>query len=144
MGKRKSIRNSVSSKAFVKGNCVVWVDGIAYGRAIFFFFFKVMGLVDPATSTMNGKQYEDLLRNQIILTFQERISLDGIIFMQEGALPHITKPVMQPLKKFFGNNRLISRHCPIFWPPRPPNLNPCDFCLGVTFKMLFSMSRLEI
>jgi hypothetical protein len=61
--------------------------------------------------------------------------------MQDGAPPHIAKPVMQLLKRHFGNNRLISRHCPTAWPPRSPDLNPCDFWLwGYLKNVVYSGS----
>ncbi|GBM76509.1 hypothetical protein AVEN_102294-1 [Araneus ventricosus] len=45
--------------------------------------------------------------------------------MQDGAPSHIATPV----KQLFGNDRIISRHFPRTWPPRPPDLNPCNFWL---------------
>jgi len=32
--------------------------------------------------------------------------------MQDGALPQIAEPVMQLLKRHFGNDRIISHHFP--------------------------------
>ncbi|GBO19947.1 hypothetical protein AVEN_10826-1 [Araneus ventricosus] len=49
--------------------------------------------------------------------------------MQDGAPPHIATPVKQLLNLHFGNGRIISRRFPTAWPPRSPDLNPCDFWL---------------
>ncbi|GBN19082.1 hypothetical protein AVEN_23803-1 [Araneus ventricosus] len=45
----------------------------------------------------------------------------------DGASPHIARPVQALLHAHFGNDRVISRSFPIAWPPRSPDLNPCDF-----------------
>ncbi|GBN90917.1 hypothetical protein AVEN_239312-1, partial [Araneus ventricosus] len=49
--------------------------------------------------------------------------------MQDGAPPHIAATVKQLLNLHFGNGRIISRHFLTAWPPRSPDLNPCDFWL---------------
>ncbi|GBN12334.1 hypothetical protein AVEN_95190-1 [Araneus ventricosus] len=49
--------------------------------------------------------------------------------MKDGTPPHIATTVTQPLNLYFGNDRIISRHFPSAWPPRSPDLNPCDFWL---------------
>ena len=51
-----------------------------------------------------------------------------LIFMQDGAPPHIYRPVKQLLTNFFGP-RIISRHFPDQWPPRSPDMNPLDYWL---------------
>ena len=93
------------------------------------FFFEEGGPAGPVTCTVNGQRYACLLRNQVIPTLQQHACVDRIIFMQDGAPPHIAKPVKQLLKTHFGDDRIISRHFPRGWPPRSPDLNPCDFWL---------------
>ncbi|GBN43390.1 hypothetical protein AVEN_138006-1 [Araneus ventricosus] len=90
------------------------------------FFFEEMG---PVTYTVKGTCYESLLRNQLIPALQQRGCVDSTIFMQDGAPPHIATPVKQLLNLHFGNDRIISRHFLTVWPPRSPDLNPCDFWL---------------
>jgi hypothetical protein len=46
-------------------------------------------------------------------------------FQQDGASPHRGKKVQKYLKKKFGD-RFIDKKT---WPPRSPDLNPCDFFL---------------
>ncbi len=48
--------------------------------------------------------------------------------MQDGAPPHIANPVKDFLRNQFGDD-IISRHFPHAWPPRSPDLNPCDYFL---------------
>ena len=48
-------------------------------------FFEKVGPAVPITYTVNGKRYENLLRNQIISINQQRACLDKIIFMQDSA-----------------------------------------------------------
>ncbi|GBN71924.1 hypothetical protein AVEN_250459-1 [Araneus ventricosus] len=57
------------------------------------------------------------------------VCVDSTIFMQDGAPPHIATAVKQLLNLHFGNDRIISRHFPTAWPPRSPDLNPCNFWL---------------
>ncbi|UYV78621.1 hypothetical protein LAZ67_16002195 [Cordylochernes scorpioides] len=49
--------------------------------------------------------------------------------MKDGGPPHISRGAKQLLKDTFGENRVISRHFIYQWPPRSPDLTPCDFCL---------------
>ncbi|GBM29650.1 hypothetical protein AVEN_125297-1 [Araneus ventricosus] len=59
--------------------------------------------------------------------------------MQDGGLPHISNPVKRLLSAHFGNDRIIRNHFPINWPPRSPDLNPCDFWLwGYLKHVVFS------
>ena len=92
-------------------------------------FFNEMGPVIPVTSTVNGKHYKCLLRNQIIPTLQQCTCLDRMIFMQDGSPLHIAKPVMQLLKKLFRNDRIISRHFLTACPSTSLDLKPRYFLL---------------
>ena len=46
-------------------------------------------------------------------------------FQQDGVSPHTAKAVQTWLKSKFGN-KFIPKD---LWPPRSPDLNPCDFYL---------------
>ncbi|GBO46894.1 hypothetical protein AVEN_186267-1 [Araneus ventricosus] len=93
------------------------------------FFFEEIGPSGLVICTVNGTRYESLLRNHLIPALQQRGHVDRKIFMQDGAPPHIAGTVKQLLNLHFGNDRIISRHFLIAWPPRSPDLNPCDFWL---------------
>ncbi|GFX99874.1 uncharacterized protein TNCV_259111 [Trichonephila clavipes] len=56
--------------------------------------------------------------------------------MQDGAPPHITRCVKDVLKHHFTEERVISRQFRHLWPPRSPDLNPCDFWLWGHLKQL--------
>ncbi|GBM38221.1 hypothetical protein AVEN_8282-1 [Araneus ventricosus] len=88
-----------------------------------------IGPSGPVTCTVNGTRCKSFLRNQLIPALQQRGCVDITIFMQDGTPPHIATPVKQLLNLHFGNDRIISRHFPTAWPPRSPDLNPCDFWL---------------
>ncbi|GFS67220.1 uncharacterized protein TNCV_2902331 [Trichonephila clavipes] len=67
------------------------------------------------------------------------VSKDGWHKIQEGTLPHIAKPVMQLLKKHFGNNITSSHYFPTDWTSRSPDLKPYDFWLwGCLKNVMFS------
>ncbi|GFS51773.1 uncharacterized protein TNCV_614201 [Trichonephila clavipes] len=56
--------------------------------------------------------------------------------MQDGAPQHITRCVTDVLKHHFTEERVISRQFRHLWPPRSPDLNPCDFWLRGHLKQL--------
>ena len=102
-----------------------------YGFTVSFiirsYFFKETNALGPVTVTVSDQRYECLLRNHAILALQRSGCVDWIFFMQDGATPHIAKPVKQLLKRHFGNSRIINRHFTTVWPFRLPDLIPCDF-----------------
>lgn len=93
------------------------------------FFFEELGPQGPMTCSVNGTRYCDLLRQHVIPALRERGALDSTVFMQDGAPPHIANVVTRLLRNTFGENRIISRSFQNAWPPRSPDLNPCDFWL---------------
>ena len=48
-------------------------------------------------------------------------------FQQDGATPHTAKKVQDWLKTKFSD-KFVDK---TMWPPRSPDLNPCDFFYGV-------------
>ncbi|GBN40788.1 hypothetical protein AVEN_30923-1 [Araneus ventricosus] len=91
------------------------------------FFSEEIGPPGPITCIVNALRYESPLRKQLIPALQLRGCVDSTILMQDGVPSHIAAPVKQLLNIHFGNGRIISRHFPTAWPPRSPDLNPCDF-----------------
>ncbi|GFX29893.1 uncharacterized protein TNCV_4750211 [Trichonephila clavipes] len=90
----------------------------------------------PVTCSITGQRYASLLRNKIIPDLQARQCLSRIIFMQDGAPPHITHCVTDVLEHHFTEERVISRQFRHLWPPRSLDLNPCDFWLWGHLKQL--------
>ncbi|KFM72033.1 hypothetical protein X975_15411, partial [Stegodyphus mimosarum] len=70
-----------------------------------------------------------MLNSFAIPALQQRRCLGEMIFMQNGAPPHIVVWVQQMLRQKFTTERIISRYFPTAWPPRSPDLTPCDFWL---------------
>lgn len=80
------------------------------------------------TTTVNGDRYLEMLDNFVIYQLRERNVLDETVFQQDGAPPHFRRDVMEYLQDHFAD-RLISRGAEHAWPPRSPDLNPCDYFL---------------
>jgi len=83
------------------------------------------------TTTVNGARYEEMLESFVLPALHDRLTDDDfeqLIYQQDGAPPHIFRPVKNLLEESFGG-RVISRHFPNEWPPRSPDLNPLDFWL---------------
>ncbi|GFV84490.1 transposable element tc3 transposase [Trichonephila clavipes] len=97
--------------------------------------FHLDGAGGPVTCSITGQRYASLLRNKIIPDLQARQCLSRIIFMQDGASPHITRCVTDVLKHHF-TERVISRQFRHLWLPRLPDFNPCDFWLWGHLKQL--------
>ncbi|GBO23851.1 hypothetical protein AVEN_79130-1 [Araneus ventricosus] len=98
------------------------------------FFFEEIGPSGPVSCSVNRTRYESLLRKQLLPALQQRGCVDSRIFMQDGSPPYIATPVKQLLNLHFGNDRFISLHFPTDWPPRSPDVNPCDYWLWGCLK----------
>ncbi|GFV32431.1 uncharacterized protein TNCV_1677171 [Trichonephila clavipes] len=72
------------------------------------YFFEELGAGGPVTCSITGQRYASLLGNKIIPDLQARQCLSRIIFMQDGAPPHITRCVKDVLKHHFTEERVIS------------------------------------
>ena len=93
------------------------------------YFFEettVDGRVQSCTVTSD--RYHNMLTHYVIPELQRRNALSNIVWMQDGAPPHVASSVKQCLTQHFGD-RVISRHFPFPWPPRSPDLTPLDFWL---------------
>ena len=55
--------------------------------------------------------------------------------MQNGASLQ-TARLKQLLRHHFGDERIISTQFPTVWPPKSPDLNPCDFWLWEYLKSM--------
>ncbi|GFV08008.1 uncharacterized protein TNCV_3443981 [Trichonephila clavipes] len=98
------------------------------------YFFEELGAGGPVTCSIARQRYALILRDKIIPDLQARQCLSGIIFMQDGAPPRITRCVKDVLKHHFTEERGISHQFHHLYPPRLPDLNPCDFWLLGPFK----------
>lgn len=107
----------------------VWC-GVMKNRVIGPFFF--------AEKTINGVVYLDMLINYCFPQLDELENIHQLHFQQDGAPPHFSALVTDALNEKFGD-RWIGRQGPMLWPPRSPDLTPCDFFLwGYIKNIVFS------
>lgn len=93
------------------------------------FFFEEITARGPVTCSVTGRRYHDMLQTFVVPQLQGMRVLTSTIFMQDGAPPHIHESVKALLLQHFTDERVISRFFRNPWPPRSPDLNPCDFWL---------------
>ncbi|GBM82438.1 hypothetical protein AVEN_229479-1 [Araneus ventricosus] len=91
------------------------------------FFLKEITANGIQSCSIIGQRYRDMLRDFLVSQLQQRACLQDIIFMQDGAPPRIDRRVKQLLRQHFTDARVMSRHFPTVWPPRSPDITPCDF-----------------
>jgi len=104
------------SKSLHSPKLCVWMGFSAeFGLQPFFF-----------DSTVTADNYLQMLQEHVRPQLQRKRKLATCIFMQDGAPPHFATRVRNYLVHTFGD-RVISRGCDRFWPPRSPDLNPLDF-----------------
>ena len=80
--------------------------------------------------TVNWQNYLAMLKNFFWQRHKMVKDSRYFFFQQDGVPPHRKKEVQTWLKSKFGANFLESN----VWPPRSPDLNPCDFSLWGTIK----------
>ena len=97
--------------------------GISASRVYGPYFFEN----DNATVTVTGERYRSMI-TEFLIPELERQNVHHTWFQQDGATAHTARETMTLLKDCFPN-RLISRFGDIPWPPRSPDLTPCDFFL---------------
>jgi hypothetical protein len=79
---------------------------------------------------VNSQNYLDMLKKFFWPLHLKVKKREKFYFMQDGASPHRQKDVQTWLKGKFGDRFIDAAH----WPPRSPDLNPCDFSLWGTLK----------
>ena len=77
------------------------------------------------TSTVNRTNYLEMLRTYFIPKVDKTRDYGKSYFQQDGATPHTADVVQTYLTERFGTRFLHKK----MWPPRSPDLNPCDFFL---------------
>jgi hypothetical protein len=70
----------------------------------------------------------------------EAMELEDTWFQQDGATAHTARVTMNCLKQMFPG-RLISLRGDVTWPPRSPDLAPCDFFLWGYLKSKVYINR---
>ncbi len=97
------------------------------------------------------EHYENTLQNFFSKLCQKHVAMKKMWF-HNGATPHGTNAVLKILKEKFGQC-VISCQVTLPWPPRSPDITPCDFfyggmwwvrCLKVWWNRLYSHSETKI
>jgi hypothetical protein len=88
------------------------------------------GKIDPYVflENVSGETYLDMLQNHFWPRFLALPFSQRLWFMQDGAAPHFSNIVRLWLNRNLGEH-WIGRGGTIKWPPRSPDLTPCDFFL---------------
>lgn len=136
-----------SDGIFTRYNCYYWeeenqhrvIEHVRQGRYSFkvwvgFYRGRIIGpfLFD---GNLNSQRYLQILQDHLVdfidnLPLEERMNC---FFQQDGAPPHNTREISGLLNELFGVN-WIGNRAPIYWPPRSPDLTPCDFFLWGQIK----------
>ena len=96
------------------------------------------GLIGPYffENSVNQHTYLEMLTNFYIPTLHGRhLYLQNQWFQQDGATAHCANIVTQLLTQRF-EDRVFDRTTQRGWPPRSPDLNPCDFYLWGRLKSI--------
>lgn len=88
------------------------------------YFFEEGGV----TVTVTSNRYCEMLENFLRPKIEEYENNDVFWFQQDGATAHTARCSRAVLQKMFPG-RLISLRENITWPPRSPDLSPCDYFL---------------
>ncbi len=106
----------------------VWIGLCGNGQIIGPFFFNI---------NIDGLTYLEMINNDVIPQlehhFERQIqgTFRNLWWVQDGAPAHRLIAVWERLRELFGQ-RVIALHHNVEWPPRSPNLTPCDFFLWRT------------
>jgi hypothetical protein len=91
------------------------------------YFFEEDGQVVTVTSARYCDMLETFLKPKLEELTQNHDN-DNIWFQQDGATAHTSRRSMEILRQMFPGH-LISLRGDVGWPPRSPDLTPCDFFL---------------
>ena len=87
--------------------------------------FIISPVFVESPNTVNQDSYLAILKDHVAPLCRRRRNLTS---MQDGATPHTAKKVRDYLTSLF-QGRVIGLRFDREWPPRSPDLNPCDFFL---------------
>jgi len=81
---------------------------------------------------VNQHNYLDMLKTYFWQKHLDTADYKKYYFQQDGATPHTATLVQDWLKRQFPK-KFVTKE---MWPPRSPDLNPCDFFYGVILNLL--------
>ncbi|CAF4499633.1 unnamed protein product [Rotaria sp. Silwood2] len=106
-------------------NCVYWSDTNPH-------FIIEQELNVPQVIVWGGIWSNGMLKDNIIPQLREHSAFQTMIWQQDGAPPHYGQIVRHYLDNTFL--QWIGRRGTVEWPPRSPDLTPCDFSLWGIIK----------
>lgn len=103
-------------------------------------------LIEPhiLPDRLTGESYLNFLRKDLpVLLVELPLNIrQKMWLLQDGAPPHFNRKVRLFLDQTFPN-RWFGRNGPVQWPPRSPDLTPCDFFLWGYMKSLVFRTPVE-
>jgi transposase len=135
-------------------NCVYWSDTnphfiieqeLNVPRVVVWGGIWSNGIVGPFffEGNVTSESYLQMLKDNIIPQLQEHSGFSTMIWQQDGAPPHYGKIVRDYLDDTFV--RWIGRRGTVEWPPRSPDLTPCDFSLwGIIKDRVYAQNPRDI
>ena len=93
------------------------------------YFFEEKGATVTVTSDRYCEMLERFLRPKVAQLLAD-YEADDVWFQQDGATSHTSRRSLGILQDMFPS-QVISLRGDIGWPPRSPDLNPCDFFYAV-------------
>ena len=103
----------------------VWLGLCGNGQIIGPFFFE---------RNVNGHMYLQMINHDVVPQLEALFGrkVGGVFrrlwWFQDGAPAHRLVAVRDRLREVFGN-RVVALNHAVEWPPRSPDLTPCDFFL---------------
>lgn len=124
-------------------NCVYWSDTnphviieqeLNVPRVVVWGGIWSNGIVGPYffEGNVTSDSYLEMLQNIIIPQLEKHTEFETMIWHQDGAPPHYGKIVREYLDDTFV--QWIGRRGTVEWPPRSPDITPCDFSLWGIIK----------
>ena len=116
-----SPEGNVYQKNVSREKLSVWAGLCGNGQVIGPLFYE---------GNLTGERYMEMLNNSIIPLMQQAYGhlFRYVWFMQDGAPAHRMIIIRNKLQELFGH-RVIRLGFDVEWPPRSPDLTPCDFFL---------------
>ena len=120
---------------------IVWC-AVSWKRIIGPFFFKNES---GETINVDGRSYRSMLQTLPVPQIEndEDYQQGNMFFMQDGAPPHTSRENINVLQRCFPS-KVISGRGDIQWPPRSPDITPCDFLLCGHLRAKVDSNPIEI
>jgi hypothetical protein len=106
------------------------------------FFFEENGVTAMVTSGRYCALLENFLQPKLDELFNEH-GVEHVWFQQDGATAHTAAHSLRILREMFPGH-VISLRGDIGWPPRSPDLTPCDFFFGATSRIGYTSIDLKL